>query len=148
MRAARRVVVLASVATIAAGPARMVAQPQTADQQQCTSAANKSLLKIATTLGNSRRREGHAAGKRPPYGVTDAATIAAAAREKEVEQIHDNNVAGERIPAGREISGGLPLACDRLAANGPSGLGLVAAVNNFDVERAGDIAFIFFLGCE
>lgn len=59
-----------------------------------------------------------------------------------------NNVAGERIPAGQEITTGLPLACTSLAANGPSGLFLAGAVNIFDVERAGDIAFIFFLGCE
>lgn len=59
-----------------------------------------------------------------------------------------NNVSDERIPSGIEIAGGLQLACDQLAANGPSGLGLVASVNVFDVQRAGDAAFIFFLGCE
>jgi hypothetical protein len=61
--------------------------------------------------------------------------------------VDGNGMAGVEIPDGRETNGGIALACNQLAAGGASGMFLVSAVNALDVEIAGDIAFIFLLGC-
>jgi hypothetical protein len=58
-----------------------------------------------------------------------------------------NHVPGEELPPGGNQGFGIPLPCDTLAANGPAGLSIASGVNAFDVELAGDIAFLFVLTC-
>jgi hypothetical protein len=59
-----------------------------------------------------------------------------------------NAMPGVQIPPAENQTFGFPLACADLAANGTSGMGLAAAANVFDVDLAGDIAFLFLLDCE
>ena len=59
-----------------------------------------------------------------------------------------DHVAGEMLPSGSDVLGGVPLSCDALRADGSAGLVLVSAANAFDVPLAGDVYLIFGLGCD